>query len=61
MIYIARSSDRLAMRWLAEVVSSSDVAIYKLRWLAGYGKELRDVWPDKAGYELRMVICTYKV
>jgi hypothetical protein len=51
-MYIARSSDRLAMRWLA---------IYKLRWLAGYGKELRDFWPDKAGYELRMAIYTYRV
>jgi hypothetical protein len=33
----------LALRWLAEVVSSSNVAIYELSWLAGYGKKLRDV------------------
>jgi hypothetical protein len=31
LMYIARSSDRLAMRWLGEVVSSSDVAIYQQR------------------------------
>jgi hypothetical protein len=39
-MYVARSSDRLPVRLLAEVVSSSDVVVYKLRiW------ELRDVWP----------------
>jgi hypothetical protein len=87
--YVARSSERLAMRWLTEIVSSSDVAIYELRmagwiWLGAkrclaIGKELRkygaQIWlvtsksgwmgvvgsSDKAGYELRMTICTYKV
>jgi hypothetical protein len=45
-MYVARSSDRLAMIWLAEVVSSSDVATSKLRMAGGiYGKELRDVCP----------------
>jgi hypothetical protein len=37
-------SNRLALRWLAEDASGSDVLIYELR-MAGFGKELRDIWP----------------
>jgi hypothetical protein len=33
--YLARSSDRLAMRWLAKVVGSPDGAIYELK-MAGW-------------------------
>jgi len=43
-MYVARSSDRLPVRLLAEVVSSSDVVVYKLR-MADWIWELRDVWP----------------
>jgi hypothetical protein len=47
-MYVARtrSSYRLAMskRWLAKVVSSSDVAIYELKMAGWIGKELRNVW-----------------
>ncbi len=47
LMYKARSSDRLAssQSLLAEVVSSSDVAIYELKkWLVGHCKKLRNVW-----------------
>jgi hypothetical protein len=66
----------MSQRWLAEVVSSSDLAIYELRMLlaivrsqemSGYWQRveiglLNIVWSsDKDSFELRLDICMYEV